>query len=62
MQLSVPEDEKMVDAFAVIKVAREIGLDVDTDIVRRVKSEREYVLKYKANKFINTKQLKKLFK
>ena len=62
MQLSVPEDEVMVDAFAVIEVAREIGLTVDTDVVRRVKSEREYVLKYKANKFINTKQLKKLFK
>lgn len=62
MQLTVPEDEKMVDAFAVIKVAREIGLAVDTDVIGRVKSEREYVLKYKANKFVNTKQLKKLFK
>ena len=62
MKLSVPEDEVMVDALAVINVAKEIGLDVDTDIVRRVKSEREYVLKYKANKFVNTKQLKKLFK
>lgn len=62
MQLSVPEDEVMVDAFAVIEVAKEIGLDVDRSVVHRVKSEREYVLKYKANKFVNTKQLKKLFK
>ena len=62
MQLTVPEDEKMVDALAVIKVAREIGLHAGSDIVRRVESEREYVLKYKANKFVNTKQLKKLFK
>ena len=62
MQLTVPEDEKMVDALKLIKVAREIRLAVDTDVVHRVKSECEYVLKYKANKFVNTKQLKKLFK